>query len=421
MFISLKDDGLDATTVNPLDAQLTHRPFPEVAEVLRSQADRITRAWDAAVRRSMPQMRHLTFDQLKDSTPQILFAIADALGSDDPEAIRELVRRAPAQGLSRLELDFDVVEVMQEDRLLRAIIVEHVEAGLDRRMDVPESAALHAAVDLMLQRSVIALVEEQKSQLRAAAEAELKFLSFLSHDLNNNLASVNLWLQALGADLKAAGGFAGAEESLGHARRCIKDTVAGMRRMLEHERLRKSGRTPTHAPVDLHAVATRVAGQYAREADAKGVTLAVEVRPGTVVESDGELLSLVLQNLLGNGVKYSSGGTVRVGCDREAGAGRRRVLWVSDEGPGIAPEAMGHLFEAFRRGEAHGQSGVGLGLAIASQAAKLLGAELTAESRAGAGSTFRLAVPEDRTGTAPRHGTDKSQTPASVGTGGRMR
>ena len=69
------------------------------------------------------------------------------------------------------------------------------------------------------------------------------------------------------------------------------------------------------------------------------------------------------------------------------------VLSVSDEGPGIAPEHLRNIFEAFRRGEMHGQSGVGLGLAIASRAAKLLGAELTVESKLGVGSTFRLAFP----------------------------
>ena len=379
--------------MNLLIAQLTHRPFPEMARALRSEVDRITLAWDAAVRDAMPQMRHLTFDELKNSTPQILLAIADAMASDDPEMIRELITRAPAQGLSRLELKFDVAEVIQEDRLLRAITIQHVEAGLGRRMDVPESAALHAAIDVMLQRSVIALVEQQKSQLRAAAETELKFLSFLSHDLNNHLGNVTLWLQALGRDLKNVGGFAEAEESLGFAQQSIVDTVAGMRRMLDHERLRKSGKNPTFSPVELHAVVTKIAGQFSREADAKGVKLAIEVRLGARVASDGELLSLVLQNLIGNGVKYSSGGTVRVGCDGEAEAGRQ-VLRVSDEGPGIAPEKMGPIFEAFRRGEVHGQPGVGLGLAIASQAAKLLGAELTVESQVGVGSTFRLALPQ---------------------------
>jgi hypothetical protein len=64
------------------------------------------------------------------------------------------------------------------------------------------------------------------------------------------------------------------------------------------------------------------------------------------------------------------------------------VLWVSDEGPGIESKTMEHIFEAFRRGEIHGQRGVGLGLAIASHAAKLLGAKLTAKSELGSGTTF---------------------------------
>jgi signal transduction histidine kinase len=375
--------------MNPLLAQLTHRPFPELATILRAGADQITLDWDVAVRQAMPQMQHLTSDELKNSTPQLLLAIAQALASDDPDVIRELVSRAPSQGLSRFRLNLDVVEVMQEDRLLRAITVLHIEQALNRRMEAMESAALHAAIDVMLQRSVIALVDQQKNQLRAAAETELKFLSFLSHDLNNNLNSVTLTLQALGLDLNRAGGFPEAEESLDRAQQCIHDTVMGMRRLLDHERLRKSGKAITLSPVDLHALATKILGQFSREADAKGARLIVEMRPGTVVESDGELLTLVIQNFVGNAVKYISRGDIRVGFGNDAQSGDP-VLWVLDEGPGIEPALLETVFEAFKRGDIHGQSGVGLGLTIASQAAKLLGGSLTVDSRVGVGSTFRL-------------------------------
>ncbi|MDB5296707.1 MAG: histidine kinase [Phycisphaerales bacterium] len=376
---------------NPLIAQLTHQAFPELAEVLREEAGRITRAWDVAVREAMPQMRHLTFDELKDSTPQILAAIADALASDDPELIGDLIRCAPSQGLSRFRLRFDVVEVMQEDRLLRAITVQHVEAGLRRRLEAAESVALHAAIDVMLQQSVIALVGEKNALLRAAAETELKFLSFLSHDMNNNLGSVTLTLQVLALELRSAGGFAAAEDALGLARKSIDATVRGMRQMLEHERLRQPGSPPAGVRVDLRAVAERVASQFAHEATTRGTLVAVEVPPGTAVTSDGELIGVVLQNLLGNALKYGGGGTVRVGVDDADPAGVS--VWVSDEGPGIAPDQLVRIFDAFRRGDVRGQSGVGLGLAIASQAAKLLGAELTVESALGAGSTFRLTLP----------------------------
>jgi signal transduction histidine kinase len=362
--------------MNPLTAQLTHRPFQELAAAIRSRVDRITLAWDTAVRKAMPQMQHLTFDELKDSTPEILNAIADALASDDPELIAELLGRAPAQGLSRFRLHFDVIEVMQEDRLLRSITVQHFEEALDRRMEAPECAALHVAIDVMLQRSVIALVEQQKFQLRAAAETELKFLSFLSHDLNNNLNDITLSLQGLGLDLKEAGGFAVAEKSLALAQRYIGDTVVGMRRMLDHERLRKSAKALPVSRVDLYGAATKAVAQFAREATAKGTKMSVEVSPGTIVDSDGELLAVILQNLVGNCVKYSTGGAIRVGFGGNANTDRQS-LWVSDDGPGIAPETIGSIFEAFRRGDDHGRPGLGLGLAIVSQAAKLLGAGLT--------------------------------------------
>jgi signal transduction histidine kinase len=298
--------------MNPLLVQLTHRPFPEIAQIIRSGVDQITVEWDAEVRRAMPQMRDLTFDELKDSTPEILRAIADALASDDPGMISELVERAPNQGLSRFRLNFDVTEVMQEDRLLRSITVRQVETGLDRRMSTDESAALHAAIDVMLQRSVIALVDQQKSQLRAAAENELKFLSFLSHDLNNNLNNVTLSLDDLAFELGKAAGFKEARESLGNAQNYIHDTVTGMRQLLDHARLGKNAATPTFVPVDLHALANKIKTHSHRDAERKGVRLAVEVPPGSIVKSDGDLVSMVLQNLVGNGIKYSTDGTVRI-------------------------------------------------------------------------------------------------------------
>jgi signal transduction histidine kinase len=116
----------------------------------------------------------------------------------------------------------------------------------------------------------------------------------------------------------------------------------------------------------------------------------VDAAPDAVAETDQDLISLVVQNLVGNAVKYSSAGTVRVSA---ACAGGECCISVTDEGPGIAVEHLNRIFDAFGRGESYGQGGVGLGLTIASQAAKLLGAELTVESKVGVGSTFRLVLP----------------------------
>jgi signal transduction histidine kinase len=102
---------------------------------------------------------------------------------------------------------------------------------------------------------------------------------------------------------------------------------------------------------------------------------------------------MILQNLVGNAVKYANRGEVRIAV----GSGARDICRVSviDQGPGIAPERLQQMFQAFSRGETHGQQGNGLGLSIARQAAELLGAKLWAESKVGDGTVFHLDLPVD--------------------------
>ena len=175
-----------------------------------------------------------------------------------------------------------------------------------------ESAALHAAIDVMLQRSVIALVDQQKNQLRAAAETELKFLSFLSHDLNNNLNSVTLTLQILRLDLNRAvvprsGRVAGPRSNASMTRSwgCVEYWTTNNSEIRQSDNAVARRFTCTGDKNTRGILAARLTPKGARR-------LIVEIRPGTVVESDGELLTLVLQNLVGNAVKYISRGDIRV-------------------------------------------------------------------------------------------------------------
>lgn len=376
---------------NPLIQQLTHSAFVELAAVIRAGIDGITSEWVAAIRNAMPQMANLSFDELKDSTPQILMAMAQALASDDPSVISELVNQAPAQGLSRFKLDFDLRELMQEDRLLRAVIVRHVDIGLGRRMEAAESAALHTVIDVMLQRSVSAMVDQQKLQCRHAANTELKYLEFLSHDIGNNLNAVTMSLSLLEQSLKKVGDQGEVSKSLKLAQKVINQTINGMRVMQGSDDAVADPEAPVLAGVDLHALAFMVGDQFQPQARAKVIGLSIDVPVGSVVHSNMALLAIVLQNIVGNALKYSSRGTVHIGCDVEKDSGSS-ILWVSDEGPGIAPEKIEHIFAPFVRGESHGQPGSGLGLAIATQAAGLLGASLSVESKLAVGTTFRCAI-----------------------------
>jgi len=130
------------------------------------------------------------------------------------------------------------------------------------------------------------------------------------------------------------------------------------------------------------------------------------VRPGQVeidwtvaegaqsLHTDPEKMRQVVLNLLGNAVKFTGRGSVRVEARATGESGL--TIAVSDTGIGIAPEKLDLVFEEFSQADAsatreHG--GTGLGLAIARHLARLLGGDITVESTIGVGSTFTVTLP----------------------------
>ncbi|MER7335819.1 MULTISPECIES: HAMP domain-containing sensor histidine kinase [unclassified Micromonospora] len=116
------------------------------------------------------------------------------------------------------------------------------------------------------------------------------------------------------------------------------------------------------------------------------------------LRTDPRRLERVLANLVANAVEHG-GGELRA---EVSGAGSRVVFEVSDQGPGIPPEHLPHLFDRFHKVDpARSGRGSGLGLAIARENAHLLGGRLSVRSEPGAGTRFRLDLPaEPATGGA---------------------
>ncbi|MBY0229204.1 MAG: response regulator, partial [Gemmataceae bacterium] len=143
------------------------------------------------------------------------------------------------------------------------------------------------------------------------------------------------------------------------------------------------------------------AAQLARPL-ALGRDLAVSVRAvGPVpleVLADPTRLRQVLANLVGNAVKFTPSGSVRLELryDGEGPQPGRLAVDVADTGIGMSPEQMARLFQPFEQADAsttRKYGGTGLGLAVSRRLAELMGGTLTAESRPGEGSRFRLSIP----------------------------
>jgi signal transduction histidine kinase len=162
--------------------------------------------------------------------------------------------------------------------------------------------------------------------------------------------------------------------------------------LLRLSRVGWGSREPDLETVDLLAAGRRAAEVMEPLTEADGLRLTVEGEE-TLVEADPEWLQEVLLVLLSNAVKHSSrGGDIKV----RAGGG---AVTVQDEGIGISPVDLPHVFERFYRGRGSSE-GFGLGLPISQELTERMGGGISVRSREGIGTTFRIELPEAGTEAA---------------------
>jgi len=155
-------------------------------------------------------------------------------------------------------------------------------------------------------------------------------------------------------------------------------------------------------PTDPKQLASEVVQLFQAQAELKGLELACEVAANVpkTVAIDADRVRQILSNLVGNALKFTDKGSVRVTLDAGAPANGETVLEVRvrDTGAGIPADALAGLFEAFAQVDGsitrrHG--GTGLGLAISRRLALLMGGGIEVESKLGSGSVFTLRFPAE--------------------------
>jgi signal transduction histidine kinase len=368
---------------------LKYRAMPELSRALRAAEAEILRQWRGKVQELLPAADELTMQQLEDHLPVLIDKIAAALAASHPKPTNELIEVSPVHGETRFHQHFNLNELLIEYHILRQVMIEIVTDQLDRELEVQEAIALNVGIDTALRRSVIAFSEHQATELKSEANALTKYLSFLSHDLRGSLNGAVLMIEVLKRELEGESKFQESIEDLDAMRRGMLDTVATMDRFLHAERLRRGKMPVKLAPVNLKKLLNEVARAFAYEAEQRKTTLNVQAPENCIEVSDRDLITLIVQNLVSNALKYGRDGVTVVADPDHGGCARISVI---DNGPGISPEKLHLLFAPFTRGETYGQPGIGLGLSIARQAADLLGARLWAESEPGKGTSFHLEL-----------------------------
>lgn len=228
--------------------------------------------------------------------------------------------------------------------------------------------------------------------LAAANEAKGRFLANVSHEMRTPLSGViGMTELALEEPLPRDGrGY------VQTAHECATGLLAIINDILDISKAEAGAIALAREPFSLaDAVGTALRAVGVR-AESKGLTLTASVAPEVARDRIGDELRVrqILTNLLGNAVKFTNSGGVRV----EVGSGPSRdvvVIAVNDSGIGMTRAEIDRLFTPFSQADdsvSRRHGGTGLGLAISRDFARMMGGEITVESVKGAGSTFRVSL-----------------------------
>ncbi|MDE3097288.1 MAG: HAMP domain-containing histidine kinase [Chloroflexota bacterium] len=255
-------------------------------------------------------------------------------------------------------------------------------------------------------------VNAMADSVQASQRTLRQFLGNVSHELKTPLTSIRGFAQAM------TDGTLDTPDERARAARVIDIESRRLLHMVEElldlTRIESGQQRMALADVRVNELLSQIRDVFAIRAADAGVTLAIEPPADDVtVVADFDRIEQVLGNLVDNAFHHTrEGGRIEAGVRRPGGG--TVELYVADNGSGIPPQDLPHIFDRFYRGsgEASG-SGNGLGLAIAREIVRAHGGEIRVEPQAGGGTVFTLTLPTGAAGqqAPPRQAADAGDDP----------
>lgn len=245
------------------------------------------------------------------------------------------------------------------------------------------------------------LIEHEQRLSRARKET----VEIVAHDLKNPLGTIKLSLELL----KASPSFAKLPSELQEVLTIVDRSANSMQslitNLLDHSKIEAGTLVINDEPCDLANLLEQQAQSLAAHAVKKRISLDLEVpNQPVIVHCDALRIEQVISNLVGNALKFApEGGHVRL---RFETSNDRAIVTVDDNGPGLKPEEIAHLFDRFWQARATAHQGTGLGLAISKSIVEAHQGAMSVESRPGGGSRFVFWVPIQRKNSTGRRPHD---------------
>ncbi|MGC4048975.1 MAG: ATP-binding protein [Paludibaculum sp.] len=269
---------------------------------------------------------------------------------------------------------------------------------------ISQSARLEAAVKERTQQLRIeqerivgqnAEIERLLGEARQANQLKDEFLANMSHEIRTPMHGI-LGMLNVALDQTAN---PQQEESLEMVKSCAQSLLHILNDILDFSKIEAGKLDIAVAPFRLSELLDGVCSTFLAGARERGIGLKWSIAPGVPewLECDARRIRQVLLNLVGNALKFTHEGEVRVAASiRPVDDGGMELHFaVSDTGIGIPESARTLIFEAFRQADgttSRNYGGTGLGLTISSRLVRLMGGSISVESEPGQGSTFRFWV-----------------------------
>ncbi len=234
-------------------------------------------------------------------------------------------------------------------------------------------------------------LQAAKDLADAANQAKTRYVAGITHELRTPLNSILGYAQILLKDERLTPEPRRAVATIHRSGEHLHGLIDGL---LDLARIEAGRLRLDPAPLPVREFLDDLVRMVAPQAAARQLAFALETegRVPEYIRADAKRLRQILINLLGNAIRFTDEGSVRLRIDFSREVARLQVI---DTGIGIAEQDLERIFMPFERGSAgrrSGDAGTGLGLTITHLLTQLMGGELTVKSRPGAGSTFTVRL-----------------------------
>jgi CheY-like chemotaxis protein/nitrogen-specific signal transduction histidine kinase len=262
---------------------------------------------------------------------------------------------------------------------------------LDRRTRELEQRVEERTAQLAAARNE---AERARQKAEEAARAKSDFLATMSHEIRTPMNGVIGMIQLLEATSLARE----QREQLAVMRSSGEILMTIVNDMLDLSKIETGSLQLEYVDFHLVALVEDCIELFRPQAASRGLDLSLELAPDlpAYVNGDPTRVRQVLLNLVGNAMKFTEQGGVRVRVRREPGAAARIAVSVQDTGIGIPQEKLGEIFKAFTQAESSTTrrfGGTGLGLTICDRLVNAMGGTIAVESKPGIGSEFTFVLP----------------------------